>query len=249
VACAQRTALFHLEPGTTHPSRHISNGRPDVLSRIYFNARYEVHTMLRCVVLLLLVSAFSSAQTVTYSSNQAPSKGIPTAQADINGDGILDIVSLPLSNAGVFGFYLTLSNSDGTYKAPIFYASPYNSLVGGVALGDFNNDGSVDVVIICGLRSYCIYLNHGDGTLRKSWNFSMQPSGVRSALFDIVTADFNRDGKPDLLFSDSWNGLELVNGHGDGTFSAPVTIATITANPWAGGLSIGDYDSDGNADL
>jgi hypothetical protein len=92
-------------------------------------------------------------------------------------------------------------------------------------------------------------LNRGDGTLRKSWNFATQPSGVRSALFDVVAADFNRDGNLDLLFSDAWNGLELVNGHGDGTFSAPVTIATVTANPWAGGLAIGDYDSDGNADF
>jgi hypothetical protein len=43
--------------------------------------------------------------------------------------------------------------------------------------------------------------------------------------------------------------LELASGHGDGTFPAPVTIATVTANPWAGGLAIGDYDSDGNADF
>jgi FG-GAP-like repeat len=205
--------------------------------------------MLRCVLLLLLVSAFSSAQTVTYSRNQTSSRGIPAAQADINGDGILDIVSLPLSNAGVFGFYLTLSNSDGTHQAPAFYANPYNSIIFGVALGDFNNDGSVDVAVTCGARSYCIYLNRGDGTLRKSWNFTTQPSGVRSGLLRIAAADFNRDGKLDLVFYDVWNGVELVAGHGDGTFSAPVTLATATADPWGDAILIGDCDSDGNADF
>jgi hypothetical protein len=151
---------------------------------------------IQCSLLIILVSVscITLAQTVTYSRNQAPSQGIPSAHADINGDGTLDIVSLPVANAGVFGFYLTLSNPDGTHQAPVFYASPYNNVVGPVALGDFNNDGSVDVVTLCGLRSYCIYLNRGDGTLRKSWNFATQPSTVRSALVErrtlIVTASW-----------------------------------------------------------
>jgi hypothetical protein len=99
--------------------------------------------MLRISVLLLsLITSlvcFSFGQDVTFKSTILPSHGAVAVQGDLNGDGILDIVSPgPRSDFNKNGFYVMLSNSDGTYQAPVFYTSPYPGDVNVVALADFN---------------------------------------------------------------------------------------------------------------
>jgi hypothetical protein len=193
---------------------------------------------------LIAFSSIAFSQTVTFSPSQYPNKGIPGAQADLNGDGILDIVSARMDNGGKTGFYVTLSNSSGGYNAPVFYGSPYNNgYLASIALGDFNGDGKVDVVEVENSANYYVFLNKGDGTFYPSWNFST-PGGFHNTA--VVTADFNRDGKLDLVLADDHANLKLLYGTGHGTFSAPFKIAT---NSFAQNLYIGDYDSDGNADL
>lgn len=67
----------------------------------------------------------------------------------------------------------------------------------------------------------------------------------------IVTADFNRDGKADVVALNSNNVLSLLLGHGNGTFAAPKTIATLPANTsGAPALMVaGDFNGDGNQDF
>ena len=190
--------------------------------------------------LVALTTAFS--QTVTLTSTPYPSKGVLAAQADLNGDGILDLVSLGLNAAGKTGFYVTLSNPDGSYGPPVFYTSPYQGGTVSVALGDFNRDGTVDVAEVEGTAGYYIFLNQGDGTLLPSWNFATPAGSVNSR---VATADFNSDGKLDLIIFNNGN-LQLLYGDGYGTFSAPFTFAT---DPNVDQIFIGDFDSDGKADV
>jgi hypothetical protein len=204
----------------------------------------------RNVVLLFLLtfSVSSFGQNLKFGSKTFNEQGQePQAQGDLNGDGILDILAPGHSETlDKNGFEVILSNPDGTYQASSFYTSAYPGNPNVVTLGDFNGDGKVDVAEVESTHDYYIYLNSGTGTLRPSWNFATQAGLVND---QIATADFNHDGKLDLILSASGNGFlqfEILLGRGDGTFAAPVIF---DPNAKGGRLLIGDFDSDGNADL
>jgi hypothetical protein len=67
----------------------------------------------------------------------------------------------------------------------------------------------------------------------------------------IVTADFNRDGKPDVVALNSNNVLSIVLGSGNGAFGASKTIATLPMNTANSGVLMvaGDFNGDGNQDV
>jgi Big-like domain-containing protein/VCBS repeat protein len=64
----------------------------------------------------------------------------------------------------------------------------------------------------------------------------------------VVEADFNGDGKPDLIVVNSGsNTLSFFSGNGDGTFTPAGTITLDGLDPI--GLATGDFNADGKADL
>ena len=78
----------------------------------------------------------------------------------------------------------------------------------------------------------------------------------------IVTADFNNDGKPDLLYEDDSGNIDLALGNGNGTFQTPISTAAnvaFTSGPLTGialpGVSHNttvfavDLNGDGKVDL
>ncbi|MGH9504784.1 MAG: FG-GAP repeat domain-containing protein [Terriglobales bacterium] len=198
------------------------------------------------VFCFVTVATSTFAQNLNFTQGRYPSQGVMAAQADLNGDGILDIVSLGLNAAGKTGFYVTLSNPDGSYNSPVFYTSPYHGGTVSIALGDFNRDGKVDVAEVEGTAGYYIFLNKGNGQLLPSWNFALPSNaGIPAANFAIATADFNDDGKLDLIIFNNGE-LELLYGSGYGTFSRPYPFAS---NPYVDQIFIGDFDSDGKPDV
>jgi uncharacterized protein (TIGR03437 family) len=152
--------------------------------------------------------------------------------ADVNGDGKPDLV---IANAGVS---IVLSNGDGTFQTP--------SQVQGcelTAVADFNGDKKADLV--CGTT---VLLGNGDGTFHTGVT-------VDAGQFKIVVlaADFNHDGKPDLLVQWLSGQLAVALGNGDGTFG-PDLLATTLPDPVFGGpalydVVIGDFNGDGIPDL
>lgn len=67
-----------------------------------------------------------------------------TTAADINGDGINDIVGI----AGVYQMYVWLGNPDGTYQtSPLSFQVGSNSSAGDLVASDFNRDGKIDFAI------------------------------------------------------------------------------------------------------
>jgi large repetitive protein len=67
----------------------------------------------------------------------------------------------------------------------------------------------------------------------------------------IVTADFNHDGKADVVALNSNNVLSILLGTGSSAFAAPKIIATLPANTagLAARMVAGDFNGDGNQDL
>src|SRR5438477_3112279 len=136
------------------------------------------------------------------------------AMGDFNGDGHLD---LAVANGGSNDVSVLLGNGDGTFTP----AKNYEAGLGGgplwVAVGDFNLDGKLDLVVAnSSSDSVGVLLGNGDGTFRPSVTF---PAGG-TATESVAVGDFNGDGKPDLaVASDDSNNVTVLLGDGRGSFA------------------------------
>ena len=107
---------------------------------------------------------------------------------------------------------------------PAAIPAPGNAAI----LGDFNGDGKPDIAITGETSlNVSILLGKGDGTFSNAI-LTPLPSGALGFPGQIVSADFNGDGKLDLAVSlgsrASISGLKnvaILLGKGDGTFAAP----------------------------
>jgi hypothetical protein len=165
---------------------------------------------------------------------------------DVNGDGKLDLVGSAFGQDGQV--FVSLGNGDGTFGV----STPYTVFAGAplaVVTGDFNGDGKVDIAaagyVANAVGSVGVLFGNGDGTFAPSVTTSV---GVNSP-GGMVAADFNGDGKIDLVLSgqrlsDHTGQTYLLAGKGDGTFQAPSIIA-----PGAGVNVVADLNGDGKPDI
>ena len=145
----------------------------------------------------------------------------PAVTGDFNHDGKPDFaVVVPCDSSCTSSFVrVYIGNGDGTFRPHTDYAVPFNADF--VATADFNSDGVLDLVVTFstippnhGLR---ILLGNGDGTFSNFGDLTLEAVG------NVVTADFNGDGKTDLAIADGWNSsFNVLLGKGDGTFQAPM---------------------------
>jgi uncharacterized protein (TIGR03437 family) len=68
-------------------------------------------------------------------------------------------------------------------------------------------------------------------------------TGIRQ----VLTGDFNGDGKQDLVFLQVFR-ITVVLGNGDGTFQSPIHTP-VTATPYFTAMAVGDFNNDGKLDV
>ncbi len=141
---------------------------------------------------------------------------------DFNGDGKDDLVavrSVDKTNRVHATFYR--SNWDGTFTVTDqkeflgfgFWSGPQTGAGVGLAHGDLNGDGHVDLV----MRSeneFVFLFGHGDGTFDQLNRFFPGPAG--GGALDIV--DVDGDGKLDIVFMGAPQRINVMFGDGFGHF-------------------------------
>jgi enediyne biosynthesis protein E4 len=155
------------------------------------------------------------------------------------------------------GIRFTEDNSASPHKFQI------ETMTGGVALFDYNNDGLLDIYFANGARLpdldksdpkffNRLYRNNGDGTFTDV----TEAAGVRGDYYSmgIAAADYDNDGHQDLFVAGA-NGFQLFHNEGDGTFIDVTAKAGLlkTHPDLAHSFSVAagwfDYDNDGHLDL
>jgi len=205
----------------------------------------------------LSVALFDS-QLNFISQSQLPPQfaGLPIL-ADVNGDGILDLVGLNvvvngMELQGSATLVILLGQPEGSFEFKTSYqltGTNFNSAT--FAVADINGDQKPDIVVASqGFMDsggeISVFLGNGDGTF--------QPQRVvyssTTTPYSVAIADLNGDGKADLAFTVN-GGVAVALGNGDGTFAAPSTYPTLgTLSPIIHPtLTIGDVNGDGIPDI
>ncbi|MGC6422836.1 MAG: FG-GAP repeat domain-containing protein, partial [Flavobacteriaceae bacterium] len=116
-----------------------------------------------------------------------------------------------------FANNLSYSDDFNVYK----YRNYYNG--GGVAIGDINNDGWVDLYFTANQSENKLYLNQGDFTF-KDITATAGVGGARAWSTGVAMVDINADGFLDIYVCNSGDIAgdkkenELFINQGDGTF-------------------------------
>jgi hypothetical protein len=174
---------------------------------------------------------------VTYSGGERPTSVVV---GDFNDDGNPDIVTASADDTGIS---VSLGRGDGTFLPAVTYSVGFHLLPTSVAVGDFNHDSNLDVVIGNSYDgSVSVLLGRGDGTLLPAVSYSLVAGDFAAG---VAVGDFNDDGNLDIVAADSQS-VSVLLGRGDGTF-LPATEYFTGIGAYS--PSVGDFNHDGNLDL
>lgn len=187
--------------------------------------------------------SFSAAPNSPFTAGNSPSA---IATGDFNGDGIPDLV---VTNSASNN--LTLLQGDGTGNFTAFSSSPFSgagiSYPNAVVVGDFNGDGIADLAIanING-ADVSVLLGNGSGGFTAAPG---NPFSVGNSPYGLAIADFNLDGKPDLVVVTHYaQAAYVLLGNGSGGFS-PSSGNPFPIGAGAQTVATGDFNGDGKPDF
>jgi len=141
------------------------------------------------------------------------------------------------------------------------------TMPGGVALLDYNNDGLLDIFVVNGGRvtspmripenfdrsnpSYWnrLYRQNKDGSFTDvTKEAGLASAGNGNYGMGVAIGDYDNDGYPDIYVT-NYGKNTLYHNNGDGTFTDVTERAGVAAGGWSESAGFVDYDNDGKLDL
>ena len=227
-------------------------------------SRLVIHASCSAFALAVLgIPAMS--QTLTYSERSA-GLGTPALEGgntelefgDVNGDGHPDLVSVgdhssPYVNTTEHGVTVWFGDGAGTWS--VFQYGNFG--YGGVALGDVNGDGFMDVGygvhhnysgVPLGDQIQEVALGDGTGRMWTAWDAGLATNGETWGMFGTDFADVDHDGRLDLgsVSFGCCAGAHVYRNNGDGTWTQ--TFGFLGSNSTSL-FQFGDVNGDGFADF
>jgi hypothetical protein len=172
----------------------------------------------------------------------------------------------PASSAPTFTDVTEASGIDFRHEnSPTTCKYLIETMGGGVALFDYDNDGRLDVFFVNGAAladpmpagaepdksaprfTNRLYRNKGDGTFddvtRRAGLAAARGYGMGAAV-----GDYDNDGSEDLYVT-NYGANILYHNNGDGTFTDVTARAGVAGGGWSTSAGFFDYDDDGRLDL
>lgn len=197
------------------------------------------------------LTVFLSLDYVTYQYDTLHVEGLrpqpsTVVTGDVNNDNHVDlaVVNVNIYSSSVF-IYLGYGNGSFSNSIPVPIEFPSFPLT--LALGDFNNDTFLDLVIgHLGISFIHVYLGYGNGSFYLKYTYT--PTDV-SEIFSMSINDLNNDGHLDIVaVIYNTNYICILQGQGDGSFIEQTRFLNTNVSKlrWVTGF---DLNNDGFVDL
>lgn len=177
------------------------------------------------------------ASVNTFATGMKP---IAIAVGDLNNDTKPDLV---VSNQDSNNISVLINDGSGNFTVTTYSAGV---APGEMVLADINDDLKLDVAVLNPTAgTVIIFPNDGAGGLLPLNFIALPPTSNPT---DIVSADFNHDGKVDIATSNASGSFSVILRTGANTFGSPTT----TVIPGVGdykSIAVGDFTGDNELDL
>jgi hypothetical protein len=189
-------------------------------------------------------------KSVTLAFERAFSSKVPYVQAaDMDGDGLTDVIA-GIENPARIIIERNISTSDSIqFSDSLSFSLGANPYI--IEIAELNGDGKADIVVVSNRSNIVqIFLNYSSpGNL----SFVQQTSiSITGNAYDIAIADFDGDGKQDIVTGPGPDRQVLEffrNINTESSISFSKVLFSPPVVPFIYYFTCGDYDNDGKPDL
>ncbi|CAM2718619.1 unnamed protein product, partial [Rotaria socialis] len=184
---------------------------------------------------------YAGVQSYSTSSKSQP---YAVAVADLNSDGLLDIV---VTNYGTDNIGIFLGRGSGVFNTLTTYSTGTFSGPSDIDIADLNNDNRLDIVVSnYRTDNVAILFGYGNGSF---YNRVFYSTGNYSQPNTVIICDFNNDKILDIAVANSGaSDIFILYGFGHGIFgNESVYNLGFGSHPYS--IATGDFDENGWMDL